>query len=43
MSEKKDFVTSYFAWVEQSNQKEIVEKLEKITKKEDKKRKRQKQ
>lgn len=39
MEDKRDFVTSYFAWVEPSKQKEIVEKLENVTKSKDKKRK----
>jgi hypothetical protein len=39
MDKKKDFVTSYFTWVEPTKQKEIVQKLENITKKKDKKRK----
>ncbi len=29
-----EFISSYFAWVSLPNQKEVVEKLEKITKKE---------
>lgn len=32
-----DFVTSYFAWVELDEQKKIVDKLENVTEKQNKK------
>ena len=34
----KDFITDYFAWVSLSEQKDIVEKLENITKDSEKER-----
>ena len=39
MEEKKDFVTSYFSWVEPTEQKKIEKKLEEVTKDKAKKRK----
>lgn len=35
MKEKRDFITSYFAWLKPDKQKENAKRLEKITKKDD--------